>query len=83
MATASSPSSTATGPTAGDTVPDEDHGADMPMSMTASMILTNLPKDSTQALAEVDSLDDRKGNKEKTYSFLGGEGFHAGCYVTL
>ena len=46
---------------AGETVPDEDHAPDMPMSMTASMIMTHLPKDSTQALAEIDKLDDRKG----------------------
>ena len=31
------------------------------MSMTASVILTNLPKDATQALADVEALDDRKG----------------------
>ena len=43
------------------TVPDEDHGVDLPMSMTASVILTNLPKDASQALADVDALDDRKG----------------------
>ncbi len=42
-------------------VPDEDHGVDLPMSMTASVILTNLPKDATQALADVETLDDRKG----------------------
>jgi ubiquitin-like protein ATG12 len=43
------------------TVPDEDHGVDLPMSMTASVILTNLPKDASQALADVEALDDRKG----------------------
>jgi hypothetical protein len=43
------------------TVPDEDHGVDLPMSMTASVILTNLPKDASQALADVETLDDRKG----------------------
>ena len=31
------------------------------MSMTASVILTHLPKDATQALADVDALDDVKG----------------------
>lgn len=43
------------------TVPDEDHGVELPMSMTASVILTNLPRDATQALADVEALDDRKG----------------------
>ena len=44
------------------TVPDEDHGVDLPLSMTASVILTNLPKDASQALADVEALDDKKGN---------------------
>jgi ubiquitin-like protein ATG12 len=48
-------------PPAAPTVPDEDHGVDLPMSMMASVILTNLPKDASQALADVDALDDRKG----------------------
>lgn len=43
------------------TVPDEDHGVDLPMSMTASVILTNLPRDASQALADVEALDDKKG----------------------
>jgi hypothetical protein len=45
------------------TVPDEDHGVDLPMSMTASVILTHLPKDASQALADVEALDDRKGTR--------------------
>ncbi|KAK5206690.1 Ubiquitin-like protein [Exophiala xenobiotica] len=32
----------------------------LPMSMTASVILTNLPKDSSAALKEVEELDERK-----------------------
>ena len=55
-----SPASSNDPPTA-PTVPDEDHGVDLPMSMTASVILTNLPKDASQALADVEALDDRKG----------------------
>jgi hypothetical protein len=47
-------------PPAEPTVPDEDHGVDLPMSMTASVILTNLPKDASQALADVEALDDKK-----------------------
>lgn len=34
---------------------------DLPMSMNASVILTNLPKDASHALALVDELDDFKG----------------------
>ncbi|EHY57713.1 Ubiquitin-like protein [Exophiala dermatitidis] len=35
-------------------------GGDLPMSMTASVILTNLPKDAGQALKEVDEIDNHK-----------------------
>jgi hypothetical protein len=52
------------------TVPDEDHGVDLPMSMTASIILTNLPKDASQALADVEALDDRKGTSTLSSSCL-------------
>jgi len=48
-------------------VPDEDHGVDLPMSMTASVVLTHLPKDATQALADVEALDDVKGWHFFTY----------------
>ena len=48
-------------PVPGTNVPDEDHPADLPMSMTASVILTHLPKDAAQALVDVDALDDVKG----------------------
>lgn len=40
---------------------EESAGRDLPLSMTASVILTNLPKDASQALKEVDDIDDRKG----------------------
>jgi ubiquitin-like protein ATG12 len=43
------------------TVPDDDPGVDMPMTMTASAILTNLPKDASKALEEVEALDKGKG----------------------
>jgi len=36
--------------------------ADLPMGMTASVILTSLPKDASQALKDVEVLDDRKGS---------------------
>jgi ubiquitin-like protein ATG12 len=51
---------TATGPPAA-TVPDEDPSVDLPMTMTASVILTNLPRDASQALTEVEALDRGKG----------------------
>jgi hypothetical protein len=57
-------------PPAAPTVPDEDHGVDLPMSMTASVILTNLPKDASQALADVEALDDRKGTTTRLRSHL-------------
>jgi hypothetical protein len=57
-------------PPAAPTVPDEDHGVDLPMSMTASVILTNLPKDASQALADVEALDDRKGTTARLSSHL-------------
>jgi ubiquitin-like protein ATG12 len=40
---------------------EHDAGANLPMSMSASMMLTNLPKDASQALKEIDAIDDRKG----------------------
>ncbi len=43
------------------TVPDEDPGVDLPMTMSASVILTNLPKDASEALSEVEALDKGKG----------------------
>jgi ubiquitin-like protein ATG12 len=64
-----SPTSSNDPPTA-PTVPDEDHGVDLPMSMTASVILTNLPKDASQALADVEALDDRKGMTTRLSSHL-------------
>ncbi|OAL23922.1 hypothetical protein AYO20_10834 [Fonsecaea nubica] len=39
---------------------DAGPGGDLPMSMTASVMLTNLPKDASQALREVEEIDDRK-----------------------
>jgi len=39
---------------------NEAHQGDLPMSMTASVILSNLPKDASQALKEVEEIDDRK-----------------------
>jgi len=42
-------------------IPDDDHGADLPMNMTASVMLTGLPRDAHQALADVEAIDAGKG----------------------
>ena len=42
-------------------IPDEEHGADMPMTMTASVVLTSLPPDAHQALADAEAVDTGKG----------------------
>ncbi|OAT00695.1 autophagy-like protein 12, variant [Blastomyces dermatitidis ER-3] len=42
-------------------IPDEDYSADLPLTMSASIVLTGLPKDSHQALADVDAIDSGKG----------------------
>ncbi|ERF76529.1 Ubiquitin-like protein ATG12 [Endocarpon pusillum Z07020] len=68
MASPSLPPSSTTTPSSGigsDTppaaiVPDEDPGVDLPMTMSASVILTNLPRDASQALSEVEALDKGK-----------------------
>ncbi|KAJ5927790.1 Autophagy-related protein 12 [Penicillium verhagenii] len=42
-------------------IPDDQHGADLPMNMTASVMLTGLPRDAHQALADVERIDSHKG----------------------
>ena len=42
-------------------IPDEDHGAELPWTMSASVVLTGLPKDAHQALADVEAIDAGKG----------------------
>lgn len=42
-------------------IPDDQHGADLPMNMTASVMLTGLPRDAQQALADVEAIDNVKG----------------------
>lgn len=44
-------------------IPDDDHGADLPMNMTASVMLTGLPRDAHQALADVETIDAGKGER--------------------
>ncbi|OJD28080.1 ubiquitin-like protein ATG12 [Blastomyces percursus] len=41
-------------------IPDEDYSADLPLTMSASIVLTALPKDAHQALADVDAIDSGK-----------------------
>ncbi|KAJ5173334.1 Autophagy-related protein 12 [Penicillium capsulatum] len=38
-------------------IPDDEHGADLPMNMTASVMLTGLPRDAHRALADVEAID--------------------------
>ena len=54
------------------TVPDEDPGVDLPLTMSASVILTNLPKDASQALEEVEALDSGKGMLRLGYTVMVG-----------
>ncbi|KAJ9206720.1 hypothetical protein DTO164E3_961 [Paecilomyces variotii] len=41
-------------------IPDDEHGADLPLTMSASVVLTGLPRDAHQALADVEALDTGK-----------------------
>lgn len=47
-------------------IPDDEHGADLPMNMTASVMLTGLPRDAHQALADVEAIDAGKGKPQFT-----------------
>lgn len=42
-------------------IPDEEQGADLPLTMSASVVLTSLPRDAHQALADVEAIDKGKG----------------------
>ncbi|KAK5045213.1 Ubiquitin-like protein [Exophiala bonariae] len=55
-----SSTSTSSTPSNNDAADDNTTTGDLPMSMHASVILTNLPKDASAALALVDDLDDFK-----------------------
>ncbi|KAL3465953.1 ubiquitin-like autophagy protein Apg12-domain-containing protein [Aspergillus heterothallicus] len=41
-------------------IPDDVHGADLPLTMSASVILTSLPRDAHQALADAEAVDTGK-----------------------
>jgi hypothetical protein len=43
-------------------IPDEDHEADLPLTMMASVVLTSLPRDATAALATAGAFEKEKGN---------------------
>jgi ubiquitin-like protein ATG12 len=42
-------------------IPDDEHGADLPLTMSASVVLTSLPRDAHQALADAEAIDTGKG----------------------
>ncbi|KAL6238829.1 ubiquitin-like protein ATG12 [Aspergillus navahoensis] len=42
-------------------IPDDEHGADLPLTMSASVVLTSLPRDAHQALADAEAIDIGKG----------------------
>ncbi|OBT86908.1 hypothetical protein VE02_04389 [Pseudogymnoascus sp. 03VT05] len=41
-------------------IPDDDHEADLPLTMTASVVLTSLPRDATAALKDAGAFDKPK-----------------------
>ncbi|PYH44119.1 ubiquitin-like protein ATG12 [Aspergillus saccharolyticus JOP 1030-1] len=41
-------------------IPDDKHGADLPMNLSASVVLTSLPRDAHQALADAEAVDTGK-----------------------
>lgn len=47
-------------------IPDDEHGADLPLTLSASVILTGLPRDAHQALADAEALDSGKGTINRT-----------------
>lgn len=42
-------------------IPDEAQGADLPLTMSASVVLTSLPRDAHQAMADAEAVDTGKG----------------------
>ena len=44
-------------------IPDDEHVADMPLTMSASVVLTSLPRDAHQALADAKAVDKGKGKR--------------------
>jgi ubiquitin-like protein ATG12 len=51
-------------------IPDDEHGADLPLTMSASVVLTSLPRDAHQALADVEAVDTGKGTVNTSPQFI-------------
>lgn len=51
-------------------IPGEDYGADMPMTMSASAVLTSLPRDAHQALADAEAIDTAKSESRNLSKFI-------------
>nr|A1CTJ1.2 RecName: Full=Ubiquitin-like protein ATG12; AltName: Full=Autophagy-related protein 12 [Aspergillus clavatus NRRL 1] len=41
-------------------IPDDEHGADLPLTMSASVVLSSLPRDAHRALADAEAVDTGK-----------------------
>ena len=50
-------------------VEEEENAADMPLTMAASVVLDQLPKDAHQALETAGELEQAKGEKVQVMSF--------------
>ena len=50
-------------------IPDEDQGAELPLTMSASIVLSSLPRDAHQALTDVEAIDEGRG-KPICWSFF-------------
>lgn len=42
-------------------IPDDEHGADLPITMSASVVLSSLPRDAHRALVDAEAVDTGKG----------------------
>ena len=48
-------------------IPDEEQSADLPLTMSASVVLTSLPRDAHQALTDVEAIDSGKSKSPCKY----------------
>ena len=48
-------------------IPDDEHTADLPLTMSASVVLTALPQDAHAALAQAGASEQRKGMRDSSY----------------
>jgi len=51
-------------------IPDEAHGADLPLTMSASVVLSGLPRDAHKALADAEAIDTGKGRSRNRFLFV-------------